>query len=154
MKRSAAMLATWFGCGLSPVAPGTAGSVAALAIAWGLRETLGLRPWFYGLLALLMLAPAVWAAGVAARQCGSRDPGSVVIDEVVGQWLALAGAVDLNWKSWLAALLLFRAFDIAKPFPLRRLERLEGGAGIVADDVGAGLYAALVLYAIGWVRLY
>lgn len=154
MKRSALVLATWFGCGLFPVGPGTVGSLAALAIAWGLHEALGWRPWSYGALALMMLAPAIWAAGVAAEQSGGEDPGIVVIDEVVGQWVTLAGAAELNWKSCLAALLLFRAFDILKPFPLRKLETIEGGAGIVADDVGAGIYAALVLYAIGWMRLY
>jgi phosphatidylglycerophosphatase A len=74
------------------------------------------------------------------------DPGLIVVDEVVGQWITLAGVTHLNWKSWLAAFLLFRAFDIAKPFPIRRLEKLPGGIGIVADDALAGVYAALVLF--------
>jgi phosphatidylglycerophosphatase A len=154
MTRSAAVLATWFGCGLFPVAPGTVASLAALGIAWGLHGALGWRPSSFAVLALALLGPAIWAAGVTARQSGSLDPGKVVIDEVVGQWVALAGAIELDWKSWLAAFLLFRAFDIGKPFPVRQLERLHGGSGIVADDVGAGLYAALVLYAIGWIRQY
>jgi len=78
----------------------------------------------------------------------------VVIDEVLGQWLTLAGAAALNWKSWLAAFLLFRLFDIWKPFPVRQLEALPGGWGIVADDLMAGLYGALVLFAAGCFNLY
>jgi phosphatidylglycerophosphatase A len=74
----------------------------------------------------------------------------VVIDEVVGQWITLAGASTLNWKSWLTAFVLFRLFDIWKPPPVRQLERIPGGAGIVLDDAMAGIYAALVLYAAGW----
>jgi len=78
----------------------------------------------------------------------------VVVDEVVGQWITLAGAFTLNWKSWLAAFVLFRLFDVWKPFPVRRLERLPGGVGIVADDAMAGVYSALVLFAAGWFNLY
>jgi phosphatidylglycerophosphatase A len=78
----------------------------------------------------------------------------VVIDEVVGQWLTLAGARPLNWKSFLAAFVLFRLFDIWKPAPVRQLESLQGGAGIVADDLMAGVYAALVLFLAGCFNLY
>ena len=149
MTRAAVLLATWFGCGLSPVAPGTVGSVAAIAVAWGLHTIFGWRPWMFPLLAAVMLVPAVWASGVTAIASGKDDPGKVVVDEVLGQWVALGGAIVLDWKMWLAAFLLFRVFDIVKPFPLRRLEKLHGGTGIVADDLGAGIYSALVLYAIG-----
>ncbi len=72
----------------------------------------------------------------------------------MGQLITLAGATRLNWKSWLAAFLLFRLFDIWKPPPVRQLERLPEGTGIVADDAMAGVYAALVLYAAGWFNLY
>ena len=155
MKSNAAVvLATWFGCGYSPVAPGTAGSAAALAIAWGLHEWLAWPPWAFAVLAAAGAAPAIWAADVAARKWGRADPQKVVIDEVVGQWITIAGATTLNWKSWLAAFLLFRTFDIVKPFPVRRLEQLHGGTGIVVDDLGAGLYAALVLYTLGCFQLY
>jgi phosphatidylglycerophosphatase A len=99
-------------------------------------------------------APAIWAAGETARQSGIEDPRFVVVDEVVGQWLALAGARVFNWKSWLAAFVLFRLFDIWKPFPVRQLESLPGGLGIVADDLMAGLYAALVLFIAGCFNLY
>jgi phosphatidylglycerophosphatase A len=78
----------------------------------------------------------------------------VVVDEVIGQWIALAGARALNWKSYLAAFALFRLFDIWKPAPVRQLERLPGGWGINADDVMAGLYAALVMWTAGCFNLY
>jgi phosphatidylglycerophosphatase A len=96
----------------------------------------------------------MWAAGTAARVSGRKDPGLVVVDEVLGQWITLAGATVLNPVSWVAAFVLFRAFDIVKPSPVRQLERLPGGAGIVADDLMAGLYGALVLYGAGWFNLY
>jgi phosphatidylglycerophosphatase A len=97
--------------------------------------------------------PAIWAAGETARQAKIKDPQFVVVDEVVGQWLALAGARALNWKAWLAAFLLFRLFDIWKPPPCAN-SKLPGGVGIVADDLMAGLYAALVLFLAGWFNLY
>jgi len=81
---------------------------------------------------------------VVARASGRKDPGFVVIDEVAGQMMALIGA-PLNWKYLLAGFILFRSFDIAKPFPLRRLEELPEGTGIMMDDVGAGLYALVLL---------
>jgi phosphatidylglycerophosphatase A len=100
------------------------------------------------------LPAAVWAAHRMAQRLGKEDPPQVVVDEVVGQWISLAGATVLNWKSWLAAFVLFRIFDIWKPAPVRQLERLPGGYGIVADDVMAGVYAALVLFVAGWFNLY
>ena len=78
----------------------------------------------------------------------------MVVDEVVGQWIALAGAASFNWKSWLGAFVLFRLFDIWKPPPARQLDRIPGGVGIVFDDVASGIYAALVLWAAGWFNLY
>lgn len=153
-NKPAAILATWFGCGLSPWAPGTAGSLGALLPAILLHYFCGWPGlWFAGL-AIVLVAPAVWSGDVVARELGRDDPGLVVVDEVVGQWFTLAGATILNWKSWLAAFLLFRLFDIWKPFPIRRLEALPGGAGIVADDALAGVYSALVLFAAGWFNLY
>ncbi len=154
MKTIARVFATWFFCGYTPVAPGTAGSLAALFVAWLLHRYAGLTGPALGILGLLLAAPATWAAGVTARETGLRDPQIVVVDEVVGQWLTLAGATQLNWKSWLAAFVVFRLFDIWKPAPVRQLERLPGGAGIVADDTMAGAYGALVLFAAGWFNLY
>jgi len=81
---------------------------------------------------------------VVARESGINDPGFVVIDEVAGQMIAMIG-VPLGWKYLLASFILFRGFDIVKPFPLRRLERLPGGTGIMMDDVGAGVYVLVLL---------
>jgi phosphatidylglycerophosphatase A len=146
--------ATWFGCGFSPVAPGTAGSAGALLPAVLLAGYAGWQPLYFGGLAVAALAPGIWAADRTARHYGKKDPGLVVIDEVLGQWITISGATVLNWKSWLLAFLLFRLMDIWKPEPVRRLERLPGGIGIVADDVMAGLYGALVLFAAGCFNFY
>jgi len=154
MTKLAVAIATWFGCGYFPVAPGTAGSLAAIGIAYLLAETARWRPLHFALLALLALPVGIWSAGVTASQTKSKDPGIVVVDEVLGQWITLAGALSLNWKSWLAALCLFRLFDIWKPPPVRRLEALPSGVGIVADDVMAGIYGALVLFVMGCFNLY
>lgn len=150
----ATLLATWFGCGYAPSGPGTAGSIGALIPAFLLIHYAHWQAWHLGALALASLAPAIWASGAAARYSGRKDPQFVVIDEVVGQWIALAGVVSFTWVSWLAAFVLFRLFDIWKPFPVRQLETLPGGAGIVADDVMAGIYGALVLWAAGCFNLY
>jgi len=147
------VIATWFGCGLAPFAPGTWGSAGALAPALLLARA-GWKPlWFLGL-AAAVTPLGIWAAGKTARRLGKKDPGMVVVDEVVGQWITLAGATTLNWKAWLAAFVLFRLFDIWKPFPVGRLEELPGGFGIVFDDVMAGIYGAVVLYAAGCFKLY
>jgi phosphatidylglycerophosphatase A len=130
------------------------GSLAAALIAWLLCNRFGWRPEAIGILGIVTMLPAIWTAEVTARRSGLMDPQFVVIDEVVGQWIALGGALSLDWAGCAAGFALFRAFDIAKPFPVRRLEALPGGLGIVADDVMAGLYAALVLYAAGWFNLY
>lgn len=152
--KSAYLLATWFGCGRSPAAPGTVGSAAALAIAIALRHWYGLPQWGFAALAAALAWPAIWAAGAVARDSHIEDPGFVVVDEVLGQWIALVGARAYNWKSYLAAFLLFRLFDIWKPAPVRQLEQLPGGLGINADDAMAGVYAALVLWVAGWFNLF
>jgi len=153
-SRLALLLSTWFGCGYAPVAPGTAGSAAAVLIAIVLGRNFGFVPWNFAVLAVLLFGPAVWAADVTARSLKRKDPGLVVVDEVIGQWVALAGAVHLNWKSYLGAFLLFRLFDIWKPAPVRQLEALPGGWGITAADAMAGVYASLVLLLAGWFNLY
>lgn len=147
MKDVARALATWFGCGYAPKGPGTAGSLGALLVVWPFRHE---PPWFFAVLALIFLWPAIWSAGSTALQAGKKDPQIVVIDEVIGQWIALAGALAYSPAAWITAFVLFRAFDIWKPWPVRQLERLPSGTGIVMDDVMAGVYAALVLYAAGW----
>ena len=152
-KRTAWLISTWFGCGKSPFAPGTAGSAAALAIAIVLHEYAGFTWWHFLLMAAILFYPAVVAATITAREAGIKDPGFVVVDEVIGQWIALAGARHYNWPIWLAAFALFRTFDIWKPAPARQLEALPGGLGINADDVMAGIYAAVVLLVAGWFNI-
>jgi phosphatidylglycerophosphatase A len=153
-NKLAIAVGTWFGCGYFPVAPGTVGSAAAVGIAILLAEYGGWKPWHFALLAAAGLVPSIWAAGATAQAYGKKDPNLVVVDEVIGQWVSLAGAISLHWKSYLGAFLLFRLFDIWKPAPVRQLEALPGGAGIVADDVMAGVYAALVLFLMGCFNLY
>lgn len=129
------------------------GSAAAVLIGVLLHEYAGWSGLQIALLGIVMAVPAVCAAGRLAASIGEHDPGIVVIDEVVGQWVTVAGVADLSWGSWLAAFFLFRLFDIVKPPPVKQLERLSGGAGIVADDVMAGAYAAVAVYAVsllGW----
>ncbi len=94
--------------------------------------------------AILATVVGIPAATRVARALGKEDPSHVVIDEVAGQMVAFIGA-PLNWKCLLAGLILFRAFDITKPFPIRRLEHLPEGTGIMLDDIGAGLYALAVM---------
>jgi phosphatidylglycerophosphatase A len=153
-RRVALLVATWFGCGYSPAAPGTAGSLAALAIGILLHEYAGFTGWHFLILAALLFVPATWAADVTARVKKLKDPQIVVVDEVIGQWIALAGAYTLNWKTYILALALFRLFDVWKPPPVRQLEALPGGLGINADDVMAGVYAAVVLLAAGYFRVF
>ena len=142
-------VATFWGAGLGKPGPGTWGSIAALllwaAYAWGFHPAPQLL-----LIALvvgiaLSIALGIPAATIAAGESGRHDPGFVVIDEVAGQWIALLGS-RANWQSAILALVLFRLFDITKPFPARQLESLPEGWGIVFDDVAAGLYAL----GVGW----
>jgi len=140
------LIATFFGIGHLQPGSGTWAAAITILLWWGASHWIAL-PWLT--LASLIAAVAVTLIGipvstVVARESGIKDPGFVVIDEVAGQLIALIG-VPLDWKYLLAGFILFRSFDIAKPFPLRRLETLPGGAGIMLDDVGAGLYALVLL---------
>ena len=142
--RWAFVVATFFGAGCGKPGPGTWGSVAAVLL-WAVFGWLA-KPSPGALLVALAVGIAftlifgIPAATVAEREAGAGDPGFVVIDEVAGQWIALLGC-PLDWKHGLLALVLFRLFDITKPFPVRHFERLPAGWGIVFDDVAAGLYA-------------
>lgn len=139
MRTPAAVLATFFGVGLAPVAPGTAASaVAALAYALALS---GLPRPAYVLLVAALIAAGTAAAGRYAAALGRPDPGRIVVDEVCGQLVALA-FLPGEWTTVAASFALFRFFDILKPWPIRKLEKLAGGPGIMADDIGAGLAAA------------
>jgi phosphatidylglycerophosphatase A len=103
------------------------------------------RPWATIAAAALITLVGIPAATLVSRASGQKDPQIVVIDEVAGQLVALIAA-PLAWKTFLTSLILFRAFDILKPFPIRRLERLPEGLGIVVDDLGAGLYALAIMH--------
>jgi len=144
----AVWIATAAGAGYSPFAPGTAGSVVGVAIVVCLAY-LNLGPvWAsvaVGVGSALLFAVGVWAATEAEVFFGRVDPSQVVIDEVVGQMLTLLLLPHATWRWLLAGFLLFRGFDILKPFPARRAERIPRGWGIMVDDVVAGLYALVSL---------
>ncbi len=142
----AKLAGTFFYAGRMKPGPGTWGSIAAVGL-WRLFGGM-IRP-EWQIASIIAAAAAVTAVGIpaatrVAREAGKEDPSHVVIDEVAGQLIALIGA-PLHWSSLLAGLVLFRAFDITKPFPLRRLERLPAGTGIMLDDVGAGVYALAIM---------
>lgn len=130
------------------------GALGAIAVAIPLWKLAGFGNWQFGVLSIVALWPGIWASGVVARECGLKDPQLVVVDEVLGTWLTLAGATHINWLSLALGFGLFRLFDIWKPFPVRQTEKLPGGAGIVLDDMVAGVYGALVLFAAGWFNFY
>jgi phosphatidylglycerophosphatase A len=140
---AARAVATGLGSGHSPVAPGTAGSAVGLLLFWPMAALAW--PWQLALCGGLCVVGAL-AAGRVARQVGRKDPGLVVVDEVVGQWVTLA-ALPFTPATAALGFLLFRAMDVLKPWPARDLERLPGGWGIMADDVAAGVYAHLLLRA-------
>jgi phosphatidylglycerophosphatase A len=141
-KAIALFLATGCKSGYSPVIPGTAGSLAALLPCWVL-SLLPLHVTVVFLIAFIVLA--VWAAEISESMLGQKDPGCIVIDEFAGMMITLIG-VRFTWQSALAGFLIFRVMDILKPFPIRYLERtIPGGAGVVMDDVAAGIAAHLCL---------
>jgi phosphatidylglycerophosphatase A len=125
-----------------------------MAMAWALIRVLSWHQAHFAVFAILTGAIGVWAAEHATAAFGNADPKEVVVDEVAGSWFTLAGAVTLNGCALAEAFVLFRIFDIWKPYPIRRLERLHGGIGIVADDLMAGVCAALVLFLAGCLNLY
>jgi len=143
MKFISKVFATFFGAGYFPVAPGTFASlITALVYKFFLAQ------WEWGLYVRLWLA--VFLVGLVfstlfSRELRQKDPGQIVIDEVCGQMTALF-LVPASWLPVLLSFLLFRLFDVVKPYPIRRLERLEEGLGIMADDVLAGLYAGILVH--------
>jgi phosphatidylglycerophosphatase A len=141
LATAAQWLATGFGSGYSPIAPGTAGTVVGLALFWPLHSASLL---VQVVATLVVFAVGVAAADLTARRTGLKDPSIVVVDEIVGMWISL---LFLPWNPVvvIAAFLLFRVMDVVKPPPARGFESLPGGWGIVMDDVMAGVYANLVL---------
>jgi phosphatidylglycerophosphatase A len=135
-------IATVFGIGYVPVAPGTFGSAAGLAVWWLLPRSAVAQA--IAILAIFILGS--WGGNVAERHFGRTDPGQVVVDEVMGMMITLF-LIPVGWIGALAGFLLFRVFDVIKPYPANRLEQLHGGVGVMADDAMAAVYANLVLRA-------
>jgi len=145
LRHAAGWIATGFGSGLSPVAPGTAGSLAAILPWLALRE---LHWSLYLGVVFATFALGVWACGWVVRELRIDDPGFVVWDEFVGLWIALLPLLFVGVQLWqvVAGFVLFRVFDIAKPWPVSRADRhVGGGLGVMLDDAFAGLYAAIGL---------
>jgi phosphatidylglycerophosphatase A len=141
------ILAFGFGTGLSPFAPGTVGSLVGVLFAW-LTLDLGL-PLQLGIAAAISLS-GIWICGESARRIGVHDHGGIVWDEIAGMYITLLAAPP-TIAGWVLAFVLFRAFDIAKPWPIRDLDhRLGGGVGIMLDDLAAALYALILLALYGW----
>jgi phosphatidylglycerophosphatase A len=140
-------LAFGLGTGLAPFAPGTVGSLLGVLLAWFTLD-LGLIAQI-GVAAGLILA-GIWICGESARRLGIHDHGGIVWDEIAGMYITLLVA-PFTITAWILAFLLFRAFDIVKPWPIRDLDhRLGGGLGIMLDDLVAALYAAILLALYGW----
>ena len=137
-------LATWFGAGLIPKAPGTWGSLAALPFAWGILH-FGNVWWLLAGAGIVFLI-GWWSSEIYVKRSGQADPGAIVIDEVAGQWLTLLPAATMIWWHWALGFVLFRFFDILKPWPVSWADRrVKGGFGVMIDDVIAAVYAGAIL---------
>lgn len=147
MTRLAVFIATAAYCGYFPFAPGTIGSAAGLlvySLVWWSESRVVEVALIAGL-----FAAGVWAGTIAERYFGGIDPGQVVVDEVVGMLITLA-FIPVGWSGAVAGFVLFRIFDVLKPFPAGRLESLHGGLGVMADDAMAAVYANLSLRLVMW----
>ena len=159
VDRLAYAIALGGGAGLSPFAPGTCGALVGVAIYVGAARLVTLTHneslVFLIVLNVVVFAVGVWASGRACRISGLKDPQKVVIDEVSGQLMALApAALSTAIVPMIAAFALFRLFDIFKPYPIRKLESLPGGLGVMADDALAGVYAAALIWMGGLFHLF
>lgn len=145
MQTLPGFVACGFGSGLSPFAPGTAGSLAALLPAYLYVSFVPLTGWLLIIVLMAAVVLGVWCCEHAGRKLGQTDHPALVWDEFVGQWLVLL-VVPLTWQGWLAAFVLFRLFDILKPWPVRLADRyVHGGLGVMLDDILAAGYAVLAL---------
>ena len=144
MDYAALAFATW-GVGFLPLAPGTWGSLVGIGVFFALRSLV-----FQIVGVIVVTALGIWAASRTEQILGAKDPGKVVVDEVAGQMIALLPlSVFPLGRGWIiVSFILFRAFDIFKPYPARRFEALRAGLGIMADDLVAGIYAALIIVVI------
>ena len=141
------LLAFGLGLGLSPVAPGTVGSLLGVAIAW-LTLNLGLYAQIATAIGLVLAG--IWICDNSARRIGQHDPGGIVWDEIAAMYIVLLFA-PTTIPAWILAFVLFRLFDIVKPWPIRDLDHsIGGGLGIMLDDLVAALYAAILLAFYGW----
>ena len=148
MIKLAKILATWFGVGLLPKAPGTWGSLAALPFAWVIASWGGEQALSAAIVIVILVG--WWASAYYVHETGIADPSEVVIDEVAGQWLTLL-VVPPHIVYYTAGFLLFRLFDIRKPWLVGWADRkVEGGLGVMLDDIFAGIFAAIVLYVATW----
>lgn len=142
MTRLAVFIATAAYCGYAPIAPGTVGSAAGLVVYLLVWWT---QSWMVEVaLIVFLFAIGVWSGTIAERYFGGIDPGPVVMDEVVGMLITLA-FIPVGWTGALAGFVLFRIFDVIKPYPAGRFERLHGGLGVMADDAMAAVYANVAL---------
>jgi phosphatidylglycerophosphatase A len=153
VTRLAVFLATAGYTGYFPIAPGTVGSAVGLAVYAVVRWTQS--PLVETFVIVVLFAAGVWAGTVAERYFGGIDPGPIVLDEVVGMLVTLA-FIPVGWSGALAGFVLFRIFDVIKPFPAARLEKLHGGLGVMADDAMAAVYAHVSLRIVlaifpGWI---
>ena len=141
-ERAVLFLATGFFVGTIPFAPGTFGSIIGLPVCFLISR---FNIFLSLLWTLLFILFAIWVAGVAVRILNKEDPGEIVIDEIAGLIVTFAG-VPFTVKTAIVGFIIFRAFDILKPFPIRTLEeRVAGGPGVVLDDVMAGIYSNIIL---------
>jgi phosphatidylglycerophosphatase A len=140
IARLGLVIATVFGVGYAPVAPGTFGSAAGLLVWWLLPGSTAVQ----AVAIVAIFAAGSWGGNIAERHFGRTDPGQVVIDEVMGMLITL-WLNPVGWRGALAGFLLFRVFDVIKPWPANRLEQLHGGVGVMADDAMAAIYANLAL---------
>jgi phosphatidylglycerophosphatase A len=138
-------IATVFGVGYAPVAPGTFGSAAGVLLWWMLPAS----PAVHAVVIVALFAVGSWSGNAAERHFGRSDPGQVVVDEVMGMLITLF-LNPVGWAGALLAFFMFRVFDVIKPYPSDRLERLHGGVGVMADDAMAAVYANLALRACLW----
>ena len=147
---------SFFGIGLLGKGGGTIAAIVTCGLWWGAAQVLSARDLTIATVAGAVIATAIgiWAANVMIRETGRKDPSEVVMDEVAGQLLALIAAPNpANWKYVLASLILFRALDIFKPPPVSTFEKLHGGAGVMLDDVAAGVIALGILQLLLWLHI-